>query len=58
MATFQRALERLTLPVASTEEWVERVRDLRSLITNFLSMHYSHGFKLHKKLTDRRISIE
>jgi hypothetical protein len=57
MATFRRVLERVTRPVESTEEWIERVRDLRALITNFLRMHYSHGFKFHRKLTDRRILI-
>jgi len=57
MATFRSVLERVMRPVESTEEWIERVRDLRTLITNFLRMHYCHGFKLHRKLTDRRILI-
>jgi hypothetical protein len=57
MATFRSVLERVMRPVESTEEWIEGVWDLRTLITNFLRIHYCHGFKLHRKLTDRRILI-
>ena len=57
MATFRSVLERVMRPVESTEEWIEHVRDLRTLIINFLRMHYCHGFKLQRKLTDRRILI-
>ena len=57
MATFRSVLERVMRPAESTEEWIEGVRDIRTLITNFLRTHYCHGFKLHRKLTDRRILI-